>query len=69
MNIFPPDGYDPRYWPQDGTDAKWTPWFAWYPVKIEEGEWVWLTSVECRQSPDGPPPDDVTRMQFRLPTI
>jgi hypothetical protein len=66
MSIFPPDGYDPRYWPQDGTDPKWTRWFAWYPVTVENGL-TWLRWVECRLSPDGPPPNDVAEMQFRLP--
>lgn len=74
MNIFPPTGYDPRYMPQDGADAKWTCWFAWYPVRawgIRGPElstrWTWLQFVECRLSPDGPPPNDVSRMQFRIP--
>lgn len=76
MNIFPPDGYA---CPQDGTDAKWTRWFAWFPVTIDaydESEIrngkmryrVWMCWVECRLSPDGPPPhEDVSIMQFRLP--
>lgn len=22
-------------------------WWAWYPVKVETGEWVWWEDVEC----------------------
>lgn len=66
MSVFPPSGYDPRYWPQDGTDAKWTRWVAWYPVVVETGL-TCFRAVECRLSPDGPPPDDFPQMQFRLP--
>jgi len=80
MKIFPPDGFDPRYWPLDGTDAKWTRWFAWYPViidaykesEIKNGKLfykVWLRWVECRIAPDGDVEsgNDSTHMQFRLP--
>jgi hypothetical protein len=62
MTIFPPSGYGPDA--PDGTDPKWTRWFAWYPVKAER--WAWLKWVECRLTPDGPPPNDVQRMQYRL---
>jgi hypothetical protein len=83
MSIFPPSGYDPRYWPQDGSDPKWTRWFAWYPVmidvykpeEIKNGKMryrVWWRDVECRQTPDydeseGPPYGYSRPMQFRLP--
>ena len=26
----------------------WTNWFAWYPVRTEQNEWVWLETVECK---------------------
>ena len=25
---------------------EWHTWFAWYPVKLEDGDWVWLGRVE-----------------------
>lgn len=77
--IFPPSGYDPRYIPLDGTDPQWTLWFAWFPVSVDaynvseirRGKMryrVWLRWVECRLAPDNPPPNDMPRMQFRLPS-
>lgn len=27
---------------------RWRPWFAWYPVKVDEQEWRWLERVERR---------------------
>ena len=74
MQIFPPSGVTDR----DGVDPKWTRWFAWYPVEVDaykENEIrngkmrykVWLEWVECRMSPDGNPPDDVSIMKYRLP--
>lgn len=79
MNIFPPSGYRPN--PLDGSDPQWAPWFAWFPVKVETFPWhpvrketdprlrrVWLRWVECRETPDASPPNDVQRMRFRLPT-
>jgi hypothetical protein len=76
MSFFPPSGYPPDA--ADGTDPKWTRWFAWYPVGVDaykESEirrgkfyyYVWLRWVECRLRPDDPPPLDGTVMQFRLP--
>ena len=29
--------------------AKWTRWFAWYPVKLQNGECYWLREVEYEQ--------------------
>lgn len=25
---------------------KWHVWFAWYPVKVDDDQWVWLEYVE-----------------------
>ena len=25
---------------------KWTPWFAWYPVRLQDGRLVWLETVQ-----------------------
>lgn len=65
-------------WAPDGADCPWLRWFAWFPVVVDvyqpkenrRGELrhrVWLRWVECRLSPDGPPPNDVSVWQFRLP--
>jgi hypothetical protein len=27
--------------------GKWTGWFAWYPVQLNDCSWVWLERVEC----------------------
>ena len=27
---------------QEGVASEWEPWFAWYPVKTEQGPWIWL---------------------------
>jgi hypothetical protein len=29
----------------------WRPWFAWHPVMIENGQWVWLETVERKFKP------------------
>ena len=26
--------------------SDWNNWFAWHPVRTENGEWVWLETVE-----------------------
>ncbi|WPZ28996.1 hypothetical protein T8A63_15385 [Sulfitobacter sp. OXR-159] len=26
--------------------ATWRRWFAWHPVQMDNGDWVWLQSVE-----------------------
>jgi len=26
--------------------AGWRPWYAWRPVKVATGEWVWLRRIE-----------------------
>jgi len=26
----------------------WTPWFAWHPVVVKNGGWVWLEMIERR---------------------
>lgn len=31
---------------------QWTPWFAWFPVEVAQGVWVWLEVVERRWWPD-----------------
>lgn len=28
--------------------TEWRPWFAWFPVKAEDGSWAWLESVQRR---------------------
>lgn len=32
--------------------SEWKPWFAWRPVKLETGEWVWWEAVFRRYSCD-----------------
>jgi len=29
--------------------SDWINWFAWYPVKTWEGEWLWLRVIERRR--------------------
>ena len=36
-----------RYRPDD---TEWTPWFAWHPVKVGPGEWLWLGQVKRKGS-------------------
>jgi hypothetical protein len=75
MSVFPPGGIEGL---ADGQDPKWTRWFAWFPVEIDvydpseikNGQLrykVCMRWVECRLTPDGDPPHDVARMQYRLP--
>jgi hypothetical protein len=28
--------------------SEWTPWYAWYPVRLISGEYVWLETVSRR---------------------
>jgi hypothetical protein len=65
MSIFPPSGIDDNA--ADGADPVWVPWFAWFPVSVGNNSWAWLTWVESRLRPDGPPPLDMPKMQYRLP--
>jgi hypothetical protein len=37
--IWSPKPHDPE---------RWIPWFAWYPVSLEDGRRVWLESVDYR---------------------
>ena len=38
---------------RDARRISWRPWFAWRPVHIDEGPWVWLEWVERkRYDPD-----------------
>lgn len=41
-----------------GQKMDWTRWFAWHPIQLETGQWVWLETVErkfvcCRPGPTG----------------
>jgi len=27
---------------------KWHPWWAWYPIKLRDREWVWLSWIARR---------------------
>ena len=27
----------------------WKPWFAWYPVELQDGQWIWGRTVEYQQ--------------------
>jgi len=31
-------------------DWHWRPWFAWHPIRLGDGRWCWMRSVErgCR---------------------
>lgn len=31
---------------------RWTPWYAWYPVRTLSGKFAWLKTVERRFNPD-----------------
>jgi len=31
--------------------AEWSRWFAWYPVRSMDGQYLWLETVERRVSP------------------
>lgn len=33
---------------QEGVATKWEPYFAWLPVKTEQGTWVWLRKTNRR---------------------
>lgn len=35
-------------------DSKWHKWFAWFPLQMSGGTWVWLEHVERRQKYRGP---------------
>lgn len=30
--------------------SQWRLWFAWRPVRVTTGQWVWLEMVECQYS-------------------
>lgn len=30
------------------TQREWKKWFAWFPVKLENGDWAWLQYLERR---------------------
>lgn len=32
---------------------RWEKWFAWYPVSLEDGGWVWLKTVQAQDSGHG----------------
>lgn len=66
MSIFPPTGFNWSAYISDGSDPVWTPWFAWYPIRID-GRLTWLRKVETRLRPDQRPPRDMTHQEFRLP--
>ena len=31
---------------REAVGYEWRKWFAWYPIKTEECEWIWLENVE-----------------------
>lgn len=31
-------------------DNEWRPWFAWRPVRLEDGTWAWRETVERHQA-------------------
>mgnify|MGYP000592588356 CR=1 FL=1 len=33
----------------DIKNINWSPWFAWYPVKVQSGTWTWLETVYTRK--------------------
>ncbi|GJE18773.1 hypothetical protein [Methylobacterium marchantiae] len=33
--------------------AHWRVWFAWYPVKLADGSWLWLDYVQRKDRFDG----------------
>lgn len=38
---------------QHGDQSRyWRPWFAWYPVPVEEGGWRWLTWLDRKSGYD-----------------
>jgi hypothetical protein len=36
----------------DKADLKWEPWYAWYPVFLEESGVAWLEMIEQAYDPD-----------------
>ena len=33
---------------EDGNSSMWHDWFAWYPVQLDPGEFIWLETIERR---------------------
>ncbi len=38
--------------PKPPADKGWRKWFAWYPVRLQPGLWVWLETLERRYTYD-----------------
>jgi hypothetical protein len=41
---------DEQFWQRVNN---WTPWFAWYPVRLLTWEWAWLRTVKRRPAMSG----------------
>lgn len=54
----------PKRTPKDRT--LWYKWFAWFPVRINDNECIWLETVERKEIPkDYVTFDDWTRYEYR----
>lgn len=53
------------------TDYKWLSWYAWRPVRLEDGGWIWRRQIQRKFEHVYDLTDDVNEMrplgEYRLP--